>query len=458
MLEGAPKQKALKCKECNVALCHIQKFITHVNTHLKEEDKIDIALPYICPVCSRRSKTYMALNWHMIMHKKERPYKCDWPGCKWSFTCQRYLTKHIMRHQGHKSYCGRRPSTKIRKFKCSQCNYAACSKQLLEYHENTHTNARPFKCSQCDRAYNSPRNRQIHELNMHSNSKDKHYMCELCGYSSFFKSDLKKHQRIHTGDKPYTCEHCGYRSSRIDNLRKHVRVHTGEKKHKCHYCDLAFYSQQSCKNHEASMHINKRHEAAVPVKIHTAQENNTLLKESASSMRTTPSQEILNPLILNSQPQNPAKESDRSEPTCTIKMTPPANHPQTLSNPPMLVNNPPSMVESRERLYDHSRSEAHRPQIKLHQGPVQSEEQEASLRLQQESLQSEGHGTTLRLQQGPVQSDGQGHGPPLMRPNQGPLQSDGQGALVRPQGPLPTERSQSEWIRAVNFLQHLHQM
>ncbi|XP_072045087.1 uncharacterized protein [Amphiura filiformis] len=262
--KDAPKTRSLTCKECKMVFCHIQKFVKHIGTHMEGELNID--LPYVCPICAQRAGNFLSLDRHLILHKQEKPYCCKWPDCKASFACKRYLTKHIRRHEGHKSYY-RRPAPKIRKFKCSKCEYMAISRESLSFHENTHTQARPFKCDFCDRSFNNPRNKTIHERNMHSTSKDNHFMCESCGYSSFFKADLLKHQRIHTGDKPFACEICDYRSSRRDNLRKHIRIHTGEKKHKCHYCDIVFHSQQSCKDHEKDIHIN-----AQPIAIHKTKE------------------------------------------------------------------------------------------------------------------------------------------------------------------------------------------
>ena len=431
-----PKTRSLTCKECKKIFCHIHKFVKHIGSHLDEELKID--LPYICPICNIRAANFLSLDRHMILHKQEKPYVCKWPDCKASFACKRYLTKHIRRHEGHKSYY-RRPVNKIRKFKCSKCDYMAISRDTLSFHENTHTQARPFKCEFCDRAFNNPRNRTIHERNMHSKSKDNHYMCESCGYSSFFKADLLKHQRIHTGDKPFACEICDYRSSRRDNLRKHIRIHTGEKKHKCHYCDKVFHSQQTCKEHEMNAHVN-----AHPVSAHQTKESLLALQAQQSEDRREHEKDIhLNTQSLTiPQPQQSNKDKDiqpiplsihQAKESSSIEgpsmsssssnpkvpqMIPNPHHPQNLSPPLMLMNNPSvedpqsqaptttGQPSHRDRVYDHSKME----------GLV-----------------------------GPFRSHPHQQQPPVAPPGPGQHQS-------------PADRSQSDWIRAVSFLQHLHQM
>ncbi|XP_072045080.1 uncharacterized protein [Amphiura filiformis] len=211
------------CKRCKQAFTKMGDFINHISCHTGEE--LSIAKPYVCPVCTSRFPNFTSLDRHMVTHMQEedKRYICEWDNCRAKFGCQRYLDKHIRRHQGHKEV-----NKKHKKYQCSMCDHKTTSKEFLSIHHNTHTNAKPFKCSFCHKCFNDPSSKVRHEGNTHN--QEKRYVCELCGYCSYYRQDLIKHQRIHTGVKPFACDQCAYRCNRRDNLKKHLKIHSGREK------------------------------------------------------------------------------------------------------------------------------------------------------------------------------------------------------------------------------------
>lgn len=149
-----------------------------------------------------------------VKHEKDRPYKCDHPGCERSFSFPAHLRSHIQ--QIHISY---RPC---------KCEFPACGKrfytpQHLNVHRRVHTGERPFVCPYPD-----------------------------CCKAFTTAGNLKNHIRTHTGERPYACkfEGCTKRFAEMSSLKKHELTHTGEKPYKCRVCGKAFSQAGSRNTHE----------------------------------------------------------------------------------------------------------------------------------------------------------------------------------------------------------------
>jgi uncharacterized Zn-finger protein len=145
---------------------------------------------------------------------KEKPYKCDYPGCGRSFSFPAHLRSHVQ--QIHISY---RPC---------KCDFPGCGKrfytpQHLNVHRRIHTGERPFVCPYTD-----------------------------CGKAFTTAGNLKNHIRTHTGERPYNCtfDGCTKRFAEMSSLKKHELTHTGEKPYKCRVCGKAFSQAGSRNTHE----------------------------------------------------------------------------------------------------------------------------------------------------------------------------------------------------------------
>ena len=149
-----------------------------------------------------------------VKREKDRPYKCDHPGCGRSFSFPAHLRSHIQ--QIHISY---RPC---------KCEFPGCGKrfytpQHLNVHRRVHTGERPFVCPYTE-----------------------------CGKAFTTAGNLKNHIRTHTGERPYICkfEGCTKRFAEMSSLKKHELTHTGEKPYKCRVCGKAFSQAGSRNTHE----------------------------------------------------------------------------------------------------------------------------------------------------------------------------------------------------------------
>ncbi|KAH7179711.1 uncharacterized protein B0J16DRAFT_291173, partial [Fusarium flagelliforme] len=142
---------------------------------------------YQCPRCNKRVGD---LKRHIQgVHEDQRPFKCDFPGCKSKpFKQKDNLQSHIKSvHEG------KRP------FKCNfpKCEWAFPRKEGLERHARIKHGLNPLLCTDCGKNCASR-----HALNLHRNIKHAsppvNFPCRFCGKVLKHPTARWAHERFHT--------------------------------------------------------------------------------------------------------------------------------------------------------------------------------------------------------------------------------------------------------------------
>eukprot|EP01083_Nonionella_stella_P230178 813958_1 len=242
------------CRICRANLTSKSDLEHHMNLHKSGK-------PWTCLVCGRKLSSYQNLTFHSFRHSPEKPFKCD--TCAKGFCVEFQLTRHKMTHSK-------------KEFKCDQpgCSYSFYIKSGLDVHMRTHT--KPFKCNRCFKAFAHKPVRKRHQASCTGPSSDPEPSepsqaaqlaieltakfdgqpkCEYCNREFKFQSRLVKHLRTHTREQPFSCDFCDKKFGTTSARMVHIRLHTGERPHKCETCGGRFLRLIDLKAHTRSVHI-----------------------------------------------------------------------------------------------------------------------------------------------------------------------------------------------------------
>ncbi|XP_029105265.1 histone-lysine N-methyltransferase PRDM9-like isoform X1 [Scleropages formosus] len=222
----------------------------------------------------------LGITWDYLWDKKCNPadrstraFPCT--QCRFSFTAELYLNKHIKRSHspivksrprirtGEQLHCcsecgqnftlscnlkrhERVSHTRERPFCCIECGQSFSQPIGLKRHQQSHLREKPYLCTECGRSFCWSAGLKRHQQN---HTKEGFYLCTDCGKSFIQSGALKRHQQIHSGERQYLCTECGKSFTWLHSLRQHQRIHTGEKPYCCTQCGKSFVLSEQLKVH-----------------------------------------------------------------------------------------------------------------------------------------------------------------------------------------------------------------
>ena len=146
---------------------------------------------------------------------------------------------------------------RIKKFKCTHCEFQTSHKMSLKRHIQAVHEGVKFQCNFCDYQASQKSHLKQHIQSVHEGSK---FIC-TCGDQFSYKSSLQKHretfckdiQHVHEGVK-FECNFCDFQTSHKWSLKIHIEsVHEGVK-FQCNFCDYQASHKSNLKRHIQTAH------------------------------------------------------------------------------------------------------------------------------------------------------------------------------------------------------------
>ncbi|XP_048871367.1 histone-lysine N-methyltransferase PRDM9 isoform X2 [Brienomyrus brachyistius] len=238
----------------------------------------------------------LGITWDYLWDRKSSPaersaesrspvFPC--PHCRFSFSAEIYLQKHIRRshseesakllHSVELSTVVLPPTTHedqlppligvpTTKKQLTPSHICTNNREHLS-HEGAPVETKPgqnpddvglYCCAQCGRSSANPEGLSGHQC---MQTGEGPYPCPLCGKSFAQSCHLKRHERtIHSKEKPYCCTHCGKCFGQSAGLKRHQQVHEGgrlvqkstgvsSQVFPCSWCTFCFTSEQTLHKH-----------------------------------------------------------------------------------------------------------------------------------------------------------------------------------------------------------------
>ncbi|XP_064650745.1 zinc finger protein 391-like isoform X2 [Lineus longissimus] len=166
---------------------------------------------------------------------KVKQFKCD--QCDEAFACFVKYKMHRKRHQ--------------QGIKCHSCDKIFQCRSKCIQHEGIHTGERPFKCDQCDKTFTWQSALTVHKRN---HTGEGLFACSQCGLTFACDTDLTDHQRIVSTGKTFKCNKCDKTYRLWNELTMHLSSHAGETMFKCNFCNKTFANESDLTEHK---HVHK---------------------------------------------------------------------------------------------------------------------------------------------------------------------------------------------------------
>ncbi|XP_038212396.1 gastrula zinc finger protein XlCGF57.1-like [Zerene cesonia] len=207
--------------------------------------------PAQCVVCGLMTKSQSALEIHMRVHTKEKPFACD--NCDAKFPSKGNLKRHIDVYH----------SVRERKFTCEKCGNSFFSKNDIITHIRVHTNETPFACMYCPKRFKQLTSRNRHQTT-HTGLKP--YACPICNKKFAHRNLVVKHQSVHSDERKFTCHLCNKSLKTKSSLRVHMSLHKNEKRNVCSFCGMTFSMKGNLQTHIRRVHSEKSGQCTICLK------------------------------------------------------------------------------------------------------------------------------------------------------------------------------------------------
>lgn len=198
------EQPNYRCHLCNYQSISKNDFNAHVNTHFDHK----------CPFCDYTSRTDGRLKRHV------KDFHCEIPPESWAGT-RVYRGTEDGASGGESNGSNPNSQSKVRNFKCKQCDHVAKSKTEFWQHSKEHIKSEKLlSCPKCQFVTEYKHHLEYH-LRNHFGSKP--FKCSKCNYSCVNKSMLNSHMKSHSNVYQYRCKDCAYATKYCHSLKMHLR-------------------------------------------------------------------------------------------------------------------------------------------------------------------------------------------------------------------------------------------
>ncbi|XP_055705326.1 zinc finger protein 62 homolog [Phlebotomus papatasi] len=272
--------KIFKCIICSENFSFLSELNDHLPNHLSKDDILEITESPKVPtqnveVKIEKSKDEQANEDKQDKEANEENYfEDDIPAIETTKKDEETNPSELMeQEQVEKKKRGRPKKGKLpknsklphslleRKFKCTNCPFAAKTSTNLKLHFRMHTGIKPYECAVCDKAYAVKKSLINHLFMKHNKNKKKTEVCQICGKAFYFVKSLEIHMRqIHPSQRErYPCFVCGKTYASRGTVSTHMKSHIKQSgDYPCSKCNKSFDTRAAMLRHLRNIHIEPR--------------------------------------------------------------------------------------------------------------------------------------------------------------------------------------------------------